>query len=1160
MSQYTTSARQAPSRPRPKLVDAAKLAPATQPPATQPPAKLGPYLYQVPMSSGFWVMSTDESPGAARPRGLYQREREPGEHDPRYAFRAALPYVHARIIRRDGSGRQTAVDYLISASREGPRAIVNHQQVRSGEWAGAVSIPLSDDLKIVAAAGTAIRHMKPLDGDVAGEREAVPRIGPDGRVTVPVAEVLPDGYLATGPLSQPEALALWREQIVPVIATNPRLALTVGAAYAGPWIGALGPGLSHIVDLYGDPAQGKTTALYVAGGLWGDSLTRGGVVRSWNATRISIGRLLGSLGILPAFLDERGLAGYGPAEWGQVIYTITDGPRQASDRSASGFHLTSPWEGVLLSAGNGRMLDGLGAGRYAGVVRRVIGLPTPFTTSPEEAESLIPVLRQAHGHPGVVALGRYTTAEVEQLIRSVTPLVGMPAAPTPRTIAKCLHVDVAGAAMLDQVLGTGTVLRDAAAQAAREYLEAHGQDPEHDADRMLTLIRDCMASQPARWPTVAEYREHKRPRPVYGQDGSPVEPDRVELPQHQVDRYVAGVRADDGSWFAAFGSTLNDMLTRAGVDRSVALTEADRRGWLHRTASDRAAGQFGTKIMHIPGRPYRFDLPADDDQADDQDVTGPEPAPAPERDLCRACEYVLPMHAYDCPDLPEPEPEPEDEPTPEPEPEPKPEPGPEPEPEPEPKPEPGQPDPPFATAVRDYLADCARYKLNPRYHPTADGAVKMIRHHGRAEAAMIRAAYAQVTANAGSKAGPDVTAGPDATAVLAPEPEPIAPGPAEPGPDTEPNPATEPGPVPEPARPSPKPRSPAAPEAEQAEFDRAVAKLGIDATAADLQAALAIFREVTGGVRWVSYAGQVGQAWFARLMATYPSMRKPVPLASERAREAIESGPLTRVNYVLAKPGRAIRPGKHVTAYDLNGQHAAAAGSAELGDGEPEHITSPRTLGGLVNLPGYVLLSKPLRTGHPAFNTLPAGQWISIPLVKFLACDLGLAIPAAEILYWPHHGRRLSVYIDRYRQARNRLLRAEQTTPVRICLAALKYQANAFVGMFRSETYSHGGFYRPDWYDMIVATAEANALRALEKCETAPVAKMADTAYWVADHAPYKPEGLIVSDQLGKWKLDRYGPVTDDFIAALKEGPGAVRDALIRIDAERQSAKCSSAA
>lgn len=362
-----------------------------------------------------------------------------------------------------------------------------------------------------------------------------------------------------------------------------------------------------------------------------------------------------------------------------------------------------------------------------------------------------------------------------------------------------------------------------------------------------------------------------------------------------------------------------------------------------------------------------------------------------------------------------------------------------------------------------------------------------------------------------------------------------------------------PEPEPEPvAEPEPEGRPEVADDDELATFARSVRKLDADATDADISAALAIFHEVTGGVRWVSYAGQVGQAWFAKLAAQYPSMKAPEPLAWSRMREVTESGPLTRINYV-AKPGKVVRAGKHhVTSYDLNGQHLAACSSAELGDGEPEVIADPRSIEGLTVFPGYVRLGSALKTGHPAFGTRPAGEWVAMPLVRFLVRDLGLSVPAAEVVYWPRKGRRLSVYAARVRDARERLVGAEQTAPVRLALAVVKSQANAFVGMFHSETYSHGGFYRPDWYDQIVATAEANALRALAKCPVPPVAKMADSAYWIADAEPYVPEGLTISAQLGKWKLDRRGPVTDDLITAIKShGPAGVRDAVIAIDAER---------
>lgn len=348
-------------------------------------------------------------------------------------------------------------------------------------------------------------------------------------------------------------------------------------------------------------------------------------------------------------------------------------------------------------------------------------------------------------------------------------------------------------------------------------------------------------------------------------------------------------------------------------------------------------------------------------------------------------------------------------------------------------------------------------------------------------------------------------------------------------------------------------------EAEElAYFAKEVRKVDADATDADIAAGLNIFHEVTDGVRFLSYAGQVGQAWFSMLAAKHASIRRPEALTSPVLREIWDTAPLTRVNFV-AKPKTAIKPGKHfVTSYDANGQFPAAAGSADLGDGEPVTVDKPRSISGLVNLPGYVKLASQVKTGHPAFGTLPAGRWVAMPLVKFMVNDLGLVIPAERVVYWPKYGRRLSAYIGRYRTARERLTSARQTGPVRVALIGLKSQANVFISMFNSETYSHGGFYRPDWNHMVVATAEANALRQFygprAKCKVAPVAKMADAVYFVADKAPLVPDGLEISSQLGKWKPDRHGPVTDDLVKAIRDGqPASVRDAVIRIDAERQA-------
>jgi hypothetical protein len=341
-------------------------------------------------------------------------------------------------------------------------------------------------------------------------------------------------------------------------------------------------------------------------------------------------------------------------------------------------------------------------------------------------------------------------------------------------------------------------------------------------------------------------------------------------------------------------------------------------------------------------------------------------------------------------------------------------------------------------------------------------------------------------------------------------------------------------------------------------FARSVRKpeLYPEASDADVRAALAIFHRVTNGIRYVSFAGQTGQAAYAWYLALFPSMVAPTPVVSAQACEAWKSDVLHLVNFVTRS--QKIKPGMAFTGFDINGQFPAAAGSTELGDGEPE-VIEPRgqQLGPLVNFPGYVRVARSTRTGHPGFGTIAAGAWLPLPFAKFLERDLSLTVPAAEVIYWPNKGKRMAVYVKyAYREPRERLAAMADSMPVRLATAALKDQANAFIGMLRSEKYSKGGFYRPDWYDMIVSTAEANALRSFRKCATQPIAKIADTAYWVADDAPRTPEGLIVSGQLGKWKLERYGPVTAEFADAYRAKaaqPRTLHEIAKRIDAERRA-------
>jgi hypothetical protein len=61
---------------------------------------------------------------------------------------------------------------------------------------------------------------------------------------------------------------------------------------------------------------------------------------------------------------------------------------------------------------------------------------------------------------------------------------------------------------------------------------------------------------------------------------------------------------------------------------------------------------------------------------------------------------------------------------------------------------------PYDAEVRAYLADCAGLNLDPRWHPTADGAVKLIRHGGLAGADQIRETFRAITASPSVSAAP----------------------------------------------------------------------------------------------------------------------------------------------------------------------------------------------------------------------------------------------------------------------------------------------------------------------------------------------------------------------------------------------------------------------
>ena len=581
----------------------------THPTASRVPAP----AHNIPMSRGVWAY--DEGTETGRRRGVYVL------NDSQWRWVAPLPFVKARIIRRDGSGRRTATVYLISAEAGEPGILIGHDELRSATWANSLGLRLSHDDKIQRAASTALIY----HAEAAEEREEIPRVH-NGEITIPVPDTLPAGYLQVADVERAEAKETWAK-ILRLAAKSPRLSLVLGAAAIAPYVAALDR-QSHIVSLYGDAGNGKTVTMRAAGAIWGTTPKKGNsVVRPWNSTGNGVTRFLGQLGVLPGFFDESGQANASsPREWGKLIYDVCEGAqRMGAEMRGLGVRITMPWHGILISAGNGRLTDGLGAGRYAGVGRRVIELETPLTIDAEHAEELTELLDGAYGHMGLEILERHNADTIRPLIEDAERVLGMPKEGNERTVAGHLHAHLAGAMVLDQIAGTDGAIYYAALQGAIEYLEQWAP-PEHDADRILDAIEDAIGREPAMWPEVDDYLEHKRPRQDWTTEG-----DMARLPQHGINRTLSGVMRthDSGERVVyVFGHFWKQICEELGADSAVACRELNKREILRRTDSSRRAHEWTTKVRSTGSKMYALHFMPDPPEDQAADFTAPDDAPS----------------------------------------------------------------------------------------------------------------------------------------------------------------------------------------------------------------------------------------------------------------------------------------------------------------------------------------------------------------------------------------------------------------------------------------------------------------------------------------------------------------------------------------------------
>lgn len=149
-------------------------------------------------------------------------------------------------------------------------------------------------------------------------------------------------------ISENGALKNWQNDIAARAEGNSRLVLGISAAFAAPLLGPLQHSEGFGIHLRGGSSTGKTTALVVAGSVWGGG-GLSGYKQSWQATANGIEAMAEAHNDLLLTLDELGQVN--PEDAGRVAYQLASGVgRQRALQSGMGAS-RKEWRLIFLSTG-----------------------------------------------------------------------------------------------------------------------------------------------------------------------------------------------------------------------------------------------------------------------------------------------------------------------------------------------------------------------------------------------------------------------------------------------------------------------------------------------------------------------------------------------------------------------------------------------------------------------------------------------------------------------------------------------------------------------------------------------------------------------------------------------------------------------------------------
>ncbi|WP_188904413.1 DUF927 domain-containing protein, partial [Caldovatus sediminis] len=220
-------------------------------------------------------------------------------------------------------------------------------------------------------------------------------LGPPGAERVMVQTERPE---ALPPLRRAGTLEDWQRAVAALAEGNSRLAFAIGAALAAPLLGLLdaeGGGF----HLRGPSSSGKSTALHVAGSVWGGGGLRGWA-RSWRSTDNALEAVATAHNDLLLCLDEMGECE--PEALAQAAYMLANGCGKGRAARDGGARRVLDWRVLFLSSGEvglgDRLAEARGGPRRLRAGQEVRVLDIPAEAGPHG------LFETLHGHASGAAL------------------------------------------------------------------------------------------------------------------------------------------------------------------------------------------------------------------------------------------------------------------------------------------------------------------------------------------------------------------------------------------------------------------------------------------------------------------------------------------------------------------------------------------------------------------------------------------------------------------------------------------------------------------------------------------------------------------------------------------------------------------------------------